>query len=812
VKRRGLVATAVWLALLIAGGIVISRARFTADLSAFLPQAPTQEQQVLVDQLRDGALSRLILVGIEGADATTRAALSADLAQRLRTAPEFSSISNGEAAFTPRDRELLFADRYLLSPSVTAERFTVKGLHEAIADSIDLLASPAGLMLKTLLPRDPTGELTQLLTQLGGSAGAATRSDHGVWVSRDGSRAILLAQTSAAGFDTDGQERAIDLVRRSFAASQHGDAATGARLMLSGPAVFAVSARQTIRDEAIRLSTLSATLIVLLLSFAYRSLRALLLGLLPVVSGAVAGIAAVSLGFGTVHGLTLGFGTTLIGEAVDYSIYLFVQTGSTEGDRTAWREHWIAAFWPTVRLGMLTSIVGFATLLFSGFPGLAQLGLYSVAGVATAALVTRFVLPDLLPSGFRIRGLDSLGRILSAISRQAIALRWILGGLLVIAVAVIGAHRDSLWNDNLAALSPIDAADQALDASLRADLGAPDARYLVVVSADDSEGALVAAEQVGHALQGAVDKGALGGFETPARYLPSVAMQSARQTTLPDRSELSARLDAATAGLPLRAARLAPFLADVETARSARPLRRADLDGMALALAVDSLLVRQNGHWSALMPLRAPIQDGQAKDIDVGAVRAALAQAGSARALFVDMKAESDRLYAGYLNEAVKLSLTGVAVILVLLLLILKSPARVVRVMAPLAAAVLVVIAGLLLAGVRMNILHLVGMLLIVAVGSNYALFFDREAGASDVDSTPTLSSLVLANLTTVAGFGLLAFSRVPVLQAIGATVGPGAVLALLFAAILAKRPSRVLPNAAARPESDVASAGGVSS
>jgi len=45
-----------------------------------------------------------------------------------------------------------------------------------------------------------------------------------------------------------------------------------------------------------------------------------------VLSGALAGVAAVSLGFGVVHGITLGFGTALIGEAVDYSIYLFMQS------------------------------------------------------------------------------------------------------------------------------------------------------------------------------------------------------------------------------------------------------------------------------------------------------------------------------------------------------------------------------------------------------------------------------------------------------------------------------------------------------
>jgi predicted exporter len=88
--------------------------------------------------------------------------------------------------------------------------------------------------------------------------------------------------------------------------------------------------------------------------------------------------------------------------------------------------------------------------------------------------------------------------------------------------------------------------------------------------------------------------------------------------------------------------------------------------------------------------------------------------------------------------------------------------------------------------GVQLTILHLVGMLLIVAVGSNYALFFDRQANLHAAGETLTLASLVIANASTVLGFGLLSFSQVPVLVALGATVAPGTFLALLFAAILA--------------------------
>jgi predicted exporter len=100
----------------------------------------------------------------------------------------------------------------------------------------------------------------------------------------------------------------------------------------------------------------------------------------------------------------------------------------------------------------------------------------------------------------------------------------------------------------------------------------------------------------------------------------------------------------------------------------------------------------------------------------------------------------------------------------------------------PIAAATLLVLAALALSGAALGILHLVGLLLTVAIGSNYALFFDhlRERGDADAD---TLASLLLANLTTVASFALLASSSIPVLRAVGIVVAPGALLCLVFSA-----------------------------
>jgi predicted exporter len=110
----------------------------------------------------------------------------------------------------------------------------------------------------------------------------------------------------------------------------------------------------------------------------------------------------------------------------------------------------------------------------------------------------------------------------------------------------------------------------------------------------------------------------------------------------------------------------------------------------------------------------------------------------------------------------------------------------VVDVLAPLAAAVIVTACLLTLGGRELTIFHLVGLLLVVAVGSNYSLFFDRQA-PSGTDHERTIVSLLFAALTTMIGFGLLSFSSVPVLHGIGSTVALGALFALLFSAILAR-------------------------
>ncbi|MEJ7686514.1 MAG: hypothetical protein WKG52_05675 [Variovorax sp.] len=175
-----------------------------------------------------------------------------------------------------------------------------------------------------------------------------------MWVSRSAPRALLLATTAASGGDLDALEVATARVRSAFAEATRDVGASAPKLLLSGAPLFAVDSRDQIKSEAVHLATVGGIVMGGLLLLAFASPRALVIALLPVATGVVAGTAAVSLVFGAVHGLTMGFGSTLIGDG---------RLRHLLPDPSPWRQragHRLAALarhpLPTVRLGLLTSV------------------------------------------------------------------------------------------------------------------------------------------------------------------------------------------------------------------------------------------------------------------------------------------------------------------------------------------------------------------------------------------------------------------------------------------------------------------------
>lgn len=751
---------------------VIVKTPFTTDMSAFLPRAPSPEQQLLVDQLRDGVASRLILIGIEGATPAVRSAISRDLTKWLHDRSEFELIDNGEASISKADADYVWRNRYVLSSAVNPAHFSEAGLRQALQRDLELLASAMEPLLKDSIVHDPTGEALSLGRTFAGDTRREIRD--GVWTSQDGARALVVAQTRAAGFDIDAQEQAWAAVKLAFAQAQRKiEGGTEVRLLTSGPGIFGVKTRAEMKHDVSMYSMAAVTVIVTILLLLYRSLRVLALTLVPVISGALAGLAAVCLWSGFVHGITVGFGVTLIGESVDYAIYVFVQSKGQGGTQAS-----LARIWPTLRIGALVSACGFLSMLFSSFTGFVQLGIFTIVGLASALTVTRFILPSVVPQGFAwTRDIAFAPTLLSLVNRAS-RLRVPLILLTGIALLFIVSERDRLWQDDLASMSPISAADQSLDRALRQDMGAPDVRYVVIASAKDQESVLDICERAGNALEYLIADRTLTGYDGPCRYLPSDKTQRARKAALPKQDILHDNLAQALAGLPFAPQVFSPFLDDVAAARVAPLLRRDSLAGTALAFKLDSLLLARNDQWIATMPLSGVTEPEH--------IMATLASRGlSGQASLLDLKAESDRLLERYRHESLVLASLGSIVIAALLLIHFRSFRQCAVVLMPLVVALIITIAILILEHGQLSLFNVFGFLLVVAVGSNYCLFFQRGDMHGDHGGR-TATSLLVANICTVIGFGALSISRIPVLFDLGSTVAIGTALSLVAAAILA--------------------------
>ena len=769
--RARLAGALAWLGLLVLAGLWLAQhLQLSGDLRRFLPDARTPEQRLLIDELGEGPGSRLLLLALSGAPPELLAAQSNAMRDALATDARFAFVANGAGAGLDAIPERLRPYRYLLSPGFDGQPLDAAQLAEALEARLQDLGSPAAELIEPLLPSDPTLETLRLAEAW--QPAHAPQSLHGVWFDDAGSQALLLVETRAAGFDPEGQREAVLALRAAHGAARGDGPGT---LEISGPGAFADEIGTRTATEARWIGTVDSIGLVLLLLVAYRSWKIPLLGVLPLASAGLAGMAALMLLFGDrVHGITIAFGFTLIGVVQDYPIHFF---SHQRAGLSPWQS--VRALWPTLATGVVATCIAYFAFLFSGVDGLRQLAVFTIVALAAAALCTRFGLPALIDPEQRDPAgsprLQALWRGIERLPRP----RWSLLALAALALAVVAWRPGAFWQNDLSRLTPVPEPLLLRDAQLREALGAPDVRYVLTLQGTDAEAVLQASERLRPALEALVTQGAIDGYDLAARYLPSEATQRARQAALPEAAALQAMLAAALAESPFRADAFEAFVDDVAVAREAPPLRPADLADTPLAASVSGLLLEGEGRATALVSLSG-LRDP--------AALAAVAEGHGARLL--DMKQASESLVADYRVRILAALALAAVLLAAAVALALRDRRRVARVLLPMALTTLLVLAVLRGFGVELNLFHLVSLILAAGLGLDYALFFEH-AGDDRDDQLRTLHAVIVCSLMTLLVFSLLALSSIPVLRAIGSTVALGVLFNFALALLVARAPAR---------------------
>ncbi len=753
-----------------------------------MPQAKSPAEKLLVNELQQGIAARIILIAIEGADLKRITQISKSLAAQLRNDRAFSRIDNGEQSLQSLENTPLFRYRYLLSPNITADHFSPQTLATMFQQRLLDLTSPFALFNKQLLPKDPTNEIGALTQQF--LIQDKTHRQFGVWVSPDNRRALLLAETRAPGYELEAQQEAITTIRTVFeqitVASITKDKLSGEKvtphLILSGPAVFATHSRNQIQREVTNLSIAASIAVMLILWLAYRRLPLVIINAIPLVSALLVASAVLTFIYGPIHGITLAFGITVIGVAIDYPIHLF---SHLSGKHSVSEEFKI--IWPTMRLGVLTTVAGYSAMTATNFSGLAQLGWFAIIGLVTAALVTRWVIPSLLPQHYSPIAHTAIPRRFAVLLRPG--RKAVIGSLLlgVTAAIIVVLQSGMLWENDLSALSPIPKQQLRLDRQLRDDMGAPDASHMILLSAPSAEAALQQSESLQPWLNDLIQQGAISGFDAAYRYLPSQRRQLERQALLPEKTRLEDAVARALQGLPFKQAQFQPFVQAVAQAKTMQPVKLAHLQGSALGIKVESLLFAREMGWTTIILLYG-VNNSEL-------IAASVPQ--ESNIVYLDLKQATNQLIQGFRSEALTRMQWAALFILLVLAVGIREPVRLIAVLLPVGLAIGVTVAFLLAMGQSLSLFNLVALLLVFGIGIDYGLFFSgfflRERFLSHQESDVhmrlrTFHALSVCALSTVSVFGILSLSEVPVLQDIGITVGIGVLFSFIFALLLSQQ------------------------
>jgi predicted exporter len=772
-RRARIVSVAFVAAVAALGAATLPRLEITSEITHFLPSSEDRELARIAQEMASSDLNRTLTLTLEAPDRDRAIAASRVLAERLARRPEVEWVRRGPSddlqqafyeLYFPR-RNLFFAR----SADEAAARTSDAALTEVARDLQRRLVSPTGTFVRQIAARDPLLAFPRHLERLREAQEGGLSVVDGQLLTADERHGIVFLASRASPFDGEASRRLVAGIDEDFAAVQreHGP---GLVLEQSGVHRFAVASEAAIREDVTRISTLGSLGVALLLIALFRSPRYLILGSVPLALGGVVGLAVTQLIFGRVHGLGLAFGATLIGVAIDYVAHFMnhhVLAPAPGGAIASLRR-----IWPGLALGAATTIAGLSGLAWTSFPGIRELAVFTSVGVLCALLATRYVLAPWLPSSPRPTRLHR--RLAGGVERGLGLLRGsraLRVGLPLVAllVSVAGLSRLS-WVDDVRVLNTLDVALLAEDERVRERVSRMDAGRFVMAWGPDEETSLQRNDAVHARLEAALEAGEVSRIRSLAALLPSTQTQRASLAGLRAAPELEARLARALAAQGFVPEAFASF---GEALRGPAPppltwaeVRASPLGGMVSSFRVDL----EDGRVAFVTMLRGG--DGEA-------LEARLAALPGVR-LFDQSQFLADA-YGRFRTRTLEMMGIGLVAVFVLLVVRYRRLVPAIAAFVPAVLAASTALAAIVLLGYQANLMHLVALLLVLSMGVDYGVFM-VEARRHPASVGPTLTSLLVACLSTVLSFGLLAMSENPALRALGLITGLGVLFSLLLA------------------------------
>lgn len=524
-----------------------------------------------------------------------------------------------------------------------------------------------------------------------------------------------------------------------------------AQLLSRGTVFYSDYASQQAKQDISTLGVATLLGVILLIVVVFRSLRPLLLCLISIGIGALAGTVATLMIFGELHLMTLVMSMSIIGISADYTLYYLTERMVHGVQDSPWQS--LAKVRNALLLALLTTVAAYLIMMLAPFPGIRQMAVFAAVGLSASCLTVIFWHPWLC------RGLP-----VRPVPAMVLMLRWLAAwrrnkkvsvGLpvLLALVSVIGIA-NLREDDDIAQLQALPKDILAQEKTITALTGQSVDQKWFVVHGASAQQTLERLEAFTPALAQLQKNGDIKTY----RILPlnSLSRQKSDLTLLQNAAPAVTNV--------LKNAGLASVSPDLN------PMR----------VTVNDWLASPASEGWRLLWLTLPTgESGVLVPVDGAKNSATLSElaAKNPGVVWVDRKANFDSLFSLYRTVLTGLLLVALMVIACGAMLRLGWRKGLIS-LVPSVLSLGCGLAALAASGHPVNLFSLLALVLVLGIGINYTLFFSNPRG------TPLTSMLAitLAMMTTLLTLGMLVFSATQAISSFGIVLVSGIFTAFLLA------------------------------
>lgn len=727
--------------------------RIKTDISAFIISGDSAEEILLASEMQSGTLSRRYILSVGSLEKNPiPTGFVSEFIDRLADLPGVVDVWRpGNNRLTADAIQSAYegygANLYSLSAESELDfLLSAEGLDQRAEMLRQALLSPQGNRVKQIARNDP------LLLILNGFKSVKKQRVPGTI---DAGYQILILQTGESGLNVPEQKRIQQAITGVFDKLNPGTWV----LEMTGVPVFAAATQSLIQNDITRVSLLSSAAISLLFLIVFRSFLSLIRVVLLLVAVFSTAVLVTQFVFGSVHGMTLAIGTTMIGVCIDYPIHALVHGQSVFPQQ---RRKLISKIWSSMLMGGLTTLIGYTALGFSGYPGFQQIAVYAGTGILVSLLLTRFVLPSMMGSTplpkVKIPGVNHWIEFCARNSRLIFGL---MGIFLIGSIFQLGQLN---WIDDLQKLTPEMARLKARDKAIRSRMVTIEPGRFILVTGKDTESALLKAEEIYSILDDLKRTGDLNAYFGLYPWLLSSELQQKNHRMLNERLNSKVIEDWKIA-LQKHALSVSK-LGNLDYSKM-KLLRFSELMETPVRRLIDQQIIEHEGRTLILIWIAKHSPEKLREAFD-----------GLENVSYFSQRDLLNNLAFGYRDRARGLLSAGVSAIFLLLLIRYRSLLKTCITLLPsvLSASIIFVLWSIF--QTQVSFLHLIGFILVVAICVDYGIFYQENRAG---DAITTYQAMAASMLTSALAFGCLAVADTAILKTLAGVVSLGVVLGFLL-------------------------------